>query len=83
MCWCDPNVRTPWCGRGSCVQPRPLPAFVPRLESTTDTIDLLVRQALGLLEEAHRLALHTAVGHNLDLLTQAQEGCAAWLREAT
>lgn len=58
--------------------PRPTACVPP---PPRDTVDLLVRQALGLLEEAHRLALLTAVGHNLDALTQAQEGCAAWLRE--
>jgi hypothetical protein len=43
------------------------------------TVDLLVRQAQALLEDAHRDAVTTLRGHNIDLLTQAIEACAAWL----
>lgn len=79
MCWCDPTMRTPWCGRGACVPP---PVTAPRPPPATDTVALLVRQALGLLEDAYALAGATHPDVPLDALTQAQAGCVAWLREA-
>lgn len=43
------------------------------------TVDLLVRQAQALLEDAHRDAVRDLPGSNIDLLTQAIEACAAWV----
>lgn len=68
--------------RDSTIEPPALPSpalCVPPPPS--DTVDVLVLQATGLLADAHRLALLTEAGRNLDALLQAQEGCAAWLRE--
>ncbi len=43
------------------------------------TVDVLVRQAQALLEDAHRDAVRDLPGRNIDLLAQAIETCSMWL----
>lgn len=44
-------------------------------------VDALVAQAVELLTTAHRVALSTSAGRNIDLIEDARESCLRWLTE--